>query len=39
MIGWTPQRTVEDAVDDVIEHFRVVPGDADMEGASIRDVA
>jgi UDP-glucose 4-epimerase len=39
MIGWTPERTVEDAVDDVIEHFRVVPDDAGTEAASTRDVA
>jgi UDP-glucose 4-epimerase len=39
MIGWTPERTVEDAVDDVIEHFRVVPADMETERGSVRNVA
>jgi UDP-glucose 4-epimerase len=36
MIGWRTERTVEDAVDDVISHFSTDPAEA--EGVAIRDV-
>jgi len=38
MIGWRTERTVEDAVDDVIGHFRAAP-DEELERAAIRNVA